>query len=283
MSKEIVIYNIPSIPKVREDITKRENVDKLLSNINDLNNVILNFDSPESIKESKQFKTHANKFIKEFKEFCDPLEEEGKFIAKTRSEIKLKLEKIVNDKLQPISERENNLKKLKDRLFIPSLNIEACKNKLSELDQLNNYDWFGLKDEALPIINQSKTFLQNELIGFEKAEQERIELEEKARIEREQAIRLEAENRAKEQAQKAIDEANKRAEIAEQKAQEITKPEVKQVIANSNIEHQRKIHNEILEALIKLPCQSDCNFAIDMKFIIKAIAKGEIPHLFIKY
>ena len=257
MSKEIVIYNIPSVPATREEITNKDNVNKLLSDINNLNNVVLNFDSIEAIKESKQFKTHANKIVK--------------------------------DKLQPIVEREDNLKKLKDNLFIPSLSIDSCKHKLEELELLNNYDWFGLKDEALTLIQQSKTFLGNELIGFEKLAKEKAEADEKARLERDEALRLEGEKRAKEQAEIAIDEANKKAEIK--------KAEIAEVVSGINtifdniqkrkyghtIKHQRKVHNEILEALIKLPCQSDSNFAIDMKFIIKAIAKGEIPHLFIKY
>ena len=50
-----------------------------------------------------------------------------------------------------------------------------------------------------------------------------------------------------------------------------------------DVEHQRKVHGDILAALGSLPCSSDGQFMLDMKDIIKAIAKGKIPHLSIQY
>jgi len=47
----------------------------------------------------------------------------------------------------------------------------------------------------------------------------------------------------------------------------------------NNIEHKRKVHNEILKAMIPVVMTADEY----LKDLIKAVAKGEIPHLYIKY
>ena len=281
MTTEITINNI-KVPTTREEVSDRKNIDKLLESIKDLGNIVLDFSTPESIKESKKFRSDSNKFIKEFKEFCDPLEEEGRTVAKTRSEVKLTLEKIVDTKLNPILERENKLKAIKDKLFIPSSDVNSCNAKLAELKALDDYDWFGLKDEALPVINQSKTFLENELLGFEKAAKEKAEAEEKARLENEQRIRDEATAKAKADAQKAIDEANQRAEQAEAKI--IPVVEVKEALKPAPVNltkiHQAKIHNEILEDLLKYFDKINEDQAKD---IIRLFASGKIRNLKIIY
>jgi hypothetical protein len=289
MTNEITIYDI-KVPTKREEVCNRDNINKLLENIEGLRNNVLKFDTKEDIKESKAFKTNANKFIKEFKEFCDPLEEEGRIIAKTRSEVKLTLEKIVEEKLAPIVEREEKLKVIKDNLFIPSLNIDSCVAKKTNLILLDNYDWFGLKDEALPLINQSITFLDNELLGFEKAAKEKLEAEEKQRLERENLIKEQAKLEAEKAAANAIAEANRRAEQAEAEARRKVEQEARdKAIADAkakaeeelkakNKDHQAKIHNEIL---------TDLDFYVGdaelKKEIVRAIAGGKIRNLKIIY
>ena len=86
-------------------------------------------------------------------------------------------------------EKEKLLVSIKDKLFIPSSDIDSCNRKLDDLRALDGVEWFALKDEALQIINQSITFLENELIGFKKKEEEdKLEALKKARIEQRERV-----------------------------------------------------------------------------------------------
>ena len=60
-------------------------------NINMVKNNVYDFSTLEGIKEAKELKTKANKFVKELKDFCEPLEADGKKIANARSAITTKL------------------------------------------------------------------------------------------------------------------------------------------------------------------------------------------------
>jgi len=273
---ELVALDI-KLPITREEVADNDNINSLITKIEDLQNLQFSFDTIELIKEAKKLKTNANKFIKDFKVFCDPFEAEGKEIAKNRSRVKLTFEEIVNDKLQPILEREGNLKSLKDKLFVPSADIDSCKLKLENLKGFDGYEWFAYKDEALKIISQSKTFLENELLGFEKAAKEKLELEEKEKREREELIAKNAADNAKKEAEREFKLKQEADERDKKYQQDLDRKKAQ------DIEHRGKVHRKILEALRKLPCQSDGDFDVDMKFIVKAIVKGEIPHLFIKY
>lgn len=276
MNNQIQIFNI-ELPNKREDVSNRENINNLLIQIKSLENNIFSFETKELIKEAKAFKTNANKFIDEFKKFCDPLEEEGRTIAKTRSEVKLTLERIVDGKLQPIVEREKNLKSLKDKLFVPSSDINSCNAKLIELKQLDNYDWFALKDEALTLITQSKTFLENEILGFEKLAQEKAEAEEKIRLTREEEIRknaiLETELRLKKEQE--AKEAAIKAQVFMSTPVIFSELKIETV---NNIDDKRKIYNEMINAI----SQFDTKDKESCKALIKAIADGKIPNLYIK-
>jgi len=265
---------LPELPKERGDIIKQDNVDKLLNQINDLNNIVFDFTKEDDISQAKDFKKNANKFIKEFKSFCDPLEEEGKKIAKTRSNIKLTLEKIVDEKLFPLKEREDKIKAIKNKLFIPSLDIHSCKSKLQDLNDLNNYSWLAFEEEATALVEQSKNFLENELIKFEKEEQERIEAEEKAKKEREEQLVKEAEERARRDERRKIEEEKR---LKEENEQNIL--DYKQEVQCEK-EHKRTIHNDILSDLMDLEEEITTD---QYKVIIKAIANGRIKHLTIKY
>lgn len=303
MNNQIQIFNI-ELPNKREDVSNRENINKLLTQIKSLENNIFSFETKELIKEAKAFKTNANKFIDEFKKFCDPLEEEGRTIAKTRSEVKLTLERIVDGKLQPIVEREKNLKSLKDKLFVPSSDINSCNSKLIELKQLDNYDWFALRDEALILIMQSTTFLENEILGFEKLAKEKAEAEEKIRAAREEEIRknaiIETELRLKKEQEAKEAEARERiikaAEMKERKEKEekeekerairarefMSKPAIipqPRIEAVNNIHEKKNIYNDMINAI----SQFDTKDKDSCKALIKEIADGKIPNLYIKY
>lgn len=108
--------------------------------------------------------------------------------------------------------------------------------------------------------------------ALEAAEQARIEAKriEAERVEREERIRQEAEDRAKEEY-----ERKERERIAEEKR--IADEKARQA---ANIEHQKKINNDILEDLTKnimgLPEWA-------AKEVITYIAKGKIRHITINY
>lgn len=273
MSKEIQNYNIPSLPKSREDITNRNSVDKLLSDINNLDNIVLSFDNADEVKESKKFKTNANKFIKEFKKFCEPLEEEGRKIAKTRSEVKLTLERIVNSKLQPITLAEAELKKLEET-SIATLDIYSIDVKLKELDNLLQFNWLAYKEEALGLINSLKNMALLRKEALEKEEEEIIKRAEQERKEREEEIAKNAANNARIEAENRIKREQEQKELQTKRLKEEEEKKT------NDVEHKRKVHNEILEAISVL---DDITSVDNAKSLICKIAKGEIPNLYIKY
>lgn len=261
-------------------ISDTKKVEVFAKELDGLSKIVLDLSTKEKIKEAKQLRTQANKFVNDLKEFCEPLEEEGKRIASARSLISTKLNKskssVIEALLAPIDEREAKVKAIKDKLFIPSLDSFSNSTKLKELEELDNYEWFGFADEILPVIERQKEFLLNEKIKFDEEARLKAEAEEKARIERENQIRAEAEAKVKEEAQKAIDEANKKVEELQK---EVVRPRVATAPTTSDRELQAKIHNEILEDL-----KNNTALGEDLaKEIIKAIAKKEIRHLTINY
>jgi hypothetical protein len=282
MTNELEIY----LPKKREDII---NINDIIDQIDDLDNIVLSFDTLEDVKESKKLKTQANKYIKDFKEICDPFETEGRQIANNRSTVKLKLEKIVASKLEPILERESKLKSLKDNLFIPSLNIDSVKNKIEALKSLSGYEWFAYKEEAERIISQSQTYLDGELVKFEEEAKKRIKDEEEARIKREDLIR-------EEEKEKAIQDANRRVEQikidlenkAKAKENERLRLEAAERVIieakEKDVENKRRIHREIQSDLVQVigDYEQDA-IEREAKEIIKAIVTGKIRNLKIVY
>ena len=277
----------------KEFLTNSDNIAKIQKEIDGLKKIAFDFSSKDGIKEAKELKTKANKFVKDLKEFCEPLEADGKKIADARSAISTKLAtgkgNVIDEILAPITERETKLKSIKDKLFIPSLDGGSNAIKIAEIESLKDYNWLGFREEALPIIEQHKQFILNEKIKFDEQERLSKEAAEKIRLEREEAIRIEAEAKAKLNAQKEIDEANARVERikseAERKIQqvknEITKDAV--IAQEPNKNHQARIHNEILEDILKLFSgleYIDEDFA---KNLIRSIVKGEIRNLKIIY
>ena len=277
MDNKIQIYNFETT-LTKEFLTNEIEVEKFLTQIRSLKDIAFDLSNEEVVKEVKELKKQANKSIKVLKEVCAPYEAEGKKIANIRSSISTTLvsgkNNIIDEILQPILEAEAELKKLEET-HIASLDLYYVDVKLKELDNLLKFNWLVYEDEALGLINSLKNMALLRKEVLEKEEQEIILKAELATKEREEAIRLEAEKRAKEQAQEAIDEANKRAEIAEKKADEVINPVVKAFDINS-VEHKRKIHNEILNALLELHSPLEQGY-VDVKDVIKAVARGNIP------
>lgn len=289
-----------SLELKREIITNEANIDKFIQGIKALKTRVFDFSTKEGIKEAKELKTEANKFVKELKEFCDPLEADGKKVAEARSKITTTLatgkEAVIDQILAPVLEREEKIKLIKSKLFVPSLDSSSNAAKLAEIENLKDYKWLAFEEEALQLIEQHKQFLSNEKIKFDEQERLAKEEAEKARLAREDAIRVEAEAKAKLAAQKEIDEANARAEKArldaEAKIEEVknsitsdiakiqeSKPEVKITIPTSSVDQNRKrqIYNEMIEDLAEV-LTGDIQEA---KNLIKAIAEKKIRHLLI--
>jgi len=288
-----------SLELKREIITNEANINKFIDRIKALKTRVFDFSTKEGIKEAKELKTEANKFVKELKEFCDPLEADGKKVAEARSKITTTLatgkEAVIDQILAPVLEREEKIKLIKSKLFVPSLDSSSNAAKLAEIENLKDYKWLAFEEEALQLIEQHKQFLSNEKIKFDEQERLAKEEAEKARLAREDAIRVEAEA-TKLAAQKEIDEANARAEKArldaEAKIEEVknsitsdiakiqeSKPEVKITIPTSSVDQNRKrqIYNEMIEDLAEV-LTGDIQEA---KNLIKAIAEKKIRHLLI--
>ena len=302
MENEIQIIKIADckLELTKDFISDTKKVETFTKELDGLGKIILDLSTPEKIKQAEGLRTEANKFVKVLTEFCTPYEAEGKRIQDARSDISKRLNKskssVIDALLAPIDERKKKLVAIKDKLFIPSSDIDSCNTKLADLKALDKYDWLGFKDEALPIIAQSKNFFENELLGFEKAAKEKAEAEEKARLERENLIKEQARLEAERAAQVKIDEANKRAEVAEATAArrdvEIEKhndsfgiPGLVFIEKESPVEHSErqenrsKIHRQILADMTPIVMTAP-NYLEDL---IVEIANGRIRNLKIIY
>lgn len=276
---KIQIYNFETT-LTKEFLTSENEVENFLEKIRSLKDIAFDLTDENVVKEVKDLKKQANKSIKVLKEVCAPYEAEGKKIADVRSSISTTLvsgkNNIIDQILQPILEAEAELKRLEET-HISSLDLSCVEVKLKYLENLKQFNWLIYKDEALKLI---KSLSDMALLRKEALEKEAIafkEMAEKARIAREEEIARNA--AANERLRIERDLQNKE----EQDQLESKRYFDEQARKANDIEHKRSIHNEILEALISLPCQSDGDFEVDMKYIIKAIARGEIPNLFIKY
>lgn len=251
-----------------------------------LKNIVLDLSTPEGIKEAKGLRTKANKFVKELAEFCEPLEAEGSRISKARSLLSTKLNKSKSSEIEallaPIAEREEKMSTIKSNLFIPSSDFSSNTDKLAKLEALEDYDWLGFSGEMLPVIERQKEFLLNEKIKFEAEARVAKEAADKAIKEKEEAIRKEAADKAKAEAEAVFEEVIKEANAKVEKAEEIIKtftPLANRTIPNNEVEHKRKINQEILLDLSEVYSGNE----EDAKMLIKAIATGKIRHVSINY
>lgn len=283
MSNDLIKISNIELELKKDFITDEKKIAIFLEKAKDLKKQVFDFSTDEGIKQAKELKTQVNKSITELDAFCAPLEEDGKKIAKARSLITTTLktgkEAIIDQILAPVKEREDKIKSLKDKLFIPSLDANSNESKLKEIEELESYEWLAFKEEATGLVTRQKEFLTNEKIKFDEEARLKKEAEEKERLKKEEEIRIAAENKAKEEAQKLIDEANKKVEAANEQIKEIKSKYLQPASTSSNESHQAKIHNEILEDLSEFHSGS----IQEAKYIITAIAKGKIRNLTIKY
>ncbi len=276
----------------KEFLTNPENIEKVKKSIDDLKNTIFDFSTKDGIEKAKKLKTGANKFVADLKKFCEPLEEEGKKISDVRSIISTKLStgknNVIDEILSPIYEREDKIKSIKNKLFIPSLDAKSNADKIAEVESLTNYKWLGFEEEALPLIEQHKQFILNEKIKFDAEAKLAQEAAEKEKFDRDEKIRIDAENKVREATRREIEEANKKVSEATEKLDALQKKSSLQnsapiVLKNTDRDHKAKIHNEILEDILNKfsgLAFVDDDFAKDL---ISKIAKGEIRNLTINY
>ena len=271
---EIIKLETLELELAKEFLVDENNIKKLQTQIDELKNNVYDFSTAEGIKQAKELKTKANKFVKELKEFCEPLEADGKKIANARSAITTRLatgkDAVVEQILAPVYEREDKIKSIKSKLFNPSLNAGSNAEKLAEIEALINYNWLALEEEANKVIEQHKGFLTNEKIKFDEEAKLTQKAEEKARLERENQIKLEAEAKANAIAELKIKQEYERLEGEKQEAEKLTK----------NKEHQAKIHNEIVEDLLKYFDKINQEQAKD---IVRLFAMNKIRNLKITY
>jgi hypothetical protein len=291
--KEIIKLETLELQLAKEFLTNENNIKDIQKQIDELKNNVYDFSTMDGVNEAKELKTKANKFVKELKEFCEPLEADGKKIANARSAITTKLttgkDAVIDQILAPVYEREDKIKLIKSKLFIPSLNAGANAEKLAEVEAFNSYDWLAFKADAELILSQHKAFLLNEKIRFDNEAKIALEIENRARQEKENQMRLEAEARANAVAELKIKQEYERLEKekdnairaeqakieAEKRRAELEAQEAERLAKSRD--NQVKIHNEILQDLEKFV---DTEKA---KELIKAIAKGEIKNLKIIY
>lgn len=291
------------MPLSKELLTNKTSLDVILENIKSLESVHIDISTKDGIKQAKEIKTHANKFIKALKEFCEPLEAEGKAIADARSLISTTLvtgkNAVVAKILKPIEELEEKFSEIVKDKNVPSKSEHENKIRTENYNTLLAYEWHALKSDADAIVTAQLLFLENEAFGFEKQrlEAERIEAEriEAERIAKEQLAierkKLEDERKALElkriEAEKEAIAIKAQAELeAKRNAQEIisvAKKEADSVKSAGNenypVERQKEIHNEILSDLC-----FHCNLEKEnAKKIIIAIAKGYVKNLKICY
>lgn len=167
--------------------------------------------------------------------------------------------------------------------------LEALRKEKEERDR---------KDREEKIKKEAAEAARKQAEEKAKAEKERLEKQareaaEKAEKEKQEVIRRqkEAEENAKRlekekiEAAKRAEEEKKRAEIqaAERErkriAEEKAEQERQERIRQENIEHRKKINNEVLSSMKSIINVED----EEIKKLIKAIANGEVPHTVLRY
>ena len=287
MKNEIIEIGSCKLELSQEFMSDTEKVKLFTKELDALGSIVLDLSSKEKIKEAKELKSKATKFVDALKDACEPWEAAGQRIKDCRSLISKKLNdsngSVIKSLLAPIKEREELIKTFKSDFLIPSVSAERNTIRIEGIIELEKVEWLGFADETLPLIEQQKNFLLNEKIKFDQEVKAKIEAENLARIERENQIRLEAEVKAKANAQKAIDEANERAKQAEIKVEaiQVAKTPFSPITPSANgVESQKIVHRKILSDLIELGIFDNKEDATNLMTLIY---KGKIENLVIKY
>lgn len=264
----------------KELLINTDNLNAILTEIDDLSKVVYDFSTHEGIEEAKKLKTLGNGYVKDLKAFCEPYEAEGKKIMDARSLISTRLitgkDSVINTILEPIAEIERKLKYLNMQIVTPITDIHSCDMISRELVELEAYEWLAHKKGAEMLINQQKDLIA--------AARKRFEDEAKAlhfaRLEREAEIAKNAAEQAKRQTEEKIRREQEEKERGEQAKINVEKRQREAEGLVDDKAHRFKVKNDIFIAIGKLPHNSEDEF---IKDIIRAVSRGEIPNLYIKY
>lgn len=291
MAKDIALFIDPiKDPKI---LTDKETLNAILQEIEDIGNMVFDLDTIEGVEETKELKRTAKNWVDSLKLKCDPLEAAGKEIADARSTLTKALltgkDSVINKILNPIILAEKKLDYLSIKVATPIKDMRDCEERFVEAKELIGFNWLAYKSQADKLLEKYTAGAAARKVELEiiaKAAQDKLDAEREAR---EKEL---AKNAAGEAVREI--EAKYKREAAYKKDQEVAKKEQedrdsrhteleKERKANDE-EHQKKINNEILEALTpyieeayKLSSEGEA------KAIIKAIANNRIPHLYIKY
>lgn len=230
-----------------------EGVEGLKKLINEARNFVVD-ESFLQFKESAEIlKESTIQELTEELEKAEKLEKDQKELAELREEKRLKVEK---------EEKEAAEKLIADKARIEAeQKAEKEKQEQAEKVEAEKRKEQDEKDEAIRAKIAAEEKLKMETAKAEKAEADKIEAAKQAQIDKEEAI-------------KATELRVKKEQEAEK--EKIVAAEIKR---EANVNHHKKINNEILEDILKIGGVHEYN----AKEIIKEIALGRIRNLRIQY
>ena len=198
---------------------------------------------------------------------------EAERLEKERLKNEARLKREAEEKVR--LEAEEKIRKEKERAERLEREAKEAEEK-AERDRVAFEEWTKLEAERLE---------KEKKEAEEKAERDRIAKEERAKLEAEQIEKekKEAAERAEREKQEAIRLERERLEQAAKEKKEAEEREAAQQKAEAEAlaaskKHRAKINNEILAAFSKAGVSEEA-----AKTVIRAVAKGRIPHMAIQY
>lgn len=236
------------------------------------------------------------------------LKEKPKKIDAVRKKVKETLLMYKEEVLAPLKEIESRQAEIEQIANLPATGIGcdsyALRDLIGRLDDWEAKDWKESATVAFEAIKIARAQLNSMLTSVEKSEANARELEElrKRQAEFDAAEKAKAQEELKkaqaeaEKAKKEAEEARQKAEQAEaekvaaEKAKEIAEakvpdwkkneiPESERLFPEDVTEKKRRFNREALDKMAELTI-GDLTMAKD---IITAIAKGQVPHIYIDY
>ena len=229
------------------------------------------------------------------------LKEKPKMVDDTRRLVKQTLIKYKENVLAPLKEIEARQAEIEQIANLPATGIGcdsyALRDLIARLDDWEAKDWKESATVAFEAIKIARAQLNSMLTSVEKSEADARELEElrKRKAEMDAAEKAKAQEELRkaqaeaEKAKKDAEEAKKRADAAEKAQAEAESkipewkknevPESDRLFPEDVTERKRRFNREALDKIAELTL-GDLTMAKD---IVTAIAKGQVPHIFIDY
>ena len=222
------------------------------------------------------------------KELVASLKQQSKLIDEERRRMRTRLSELKTEVRQPLTDFENREKarvislqaRVAESFAIhvhDSSSLEAIDAQIANITAVPIDDTWAEYRYTARMAQRSAleelVTLRNEELKRLDAEEKRKAEEEKAREEREERMRAKLAAakeaaRIKAEAQQKVLDAQEKARIAEQ-----------EWLAKNNLEVQARVHSEMAKAISEAT-GVDCGVA---RKVVKAIAKGQVPHVTISY